>query len=137
MDAFAVFEKMMRPQCVEPVQGEGSPFAWIRLHIPDLRNCEYVTWGDWGPMFDVQLNYDYPICIEYKSEPQSQIETFSLHLKTLKIESPMQASQREAFPLFMRIPWSEKGVEVQVFFGPDSEPRVVYRKLSGRLLENT
>ncbi|TNE95348.1 MAG: hypothetical protein EP326_15365 [Deltaproteobacteria bacterium] len=106
----------------------------VSIHLPDLTGKEYNTWGDWGPMYQFKLNSDYPISIEINSQTGLS-ETLRVHLSILRIESPMSATEREEYPLFMTIPIEDRNSKIELYFNRYGELGDVRSRLDTKNFE--
>jgi hypothetical protein len=88
----------------------------IEITIPNLEGMPYSQWGDWGPMYSYNLNADYTIKINVKNQDKQDLDSYEVYLPCLTINSPIQAKEREQYPLYMHIPIKERDTDVDLYF---------------------
>ena len=81
----------------------------IQICLPDLKGLSFETWGDWGPMYQFDLNPNQPIEIDYDGKKQS------LDKAVLRIESPVRAKDRQKNPFYCVIDDSENGIRYYLY----------------------
>jgi len=67
----------------------------IEVKMPKLSSLKYSVWGDWGPMYKFIVKETTPLQISYNG---SNVESKQ---NELRIESPMNAKQREKMPYYI------------------------------------
>jgi hypothetical protein len=88
----------------------------IKLLIPDLSDCAYSVWGDWGPMYRIDVNAIEPFKIEYRDKNSDSVVNQCLEIKNVELNSPMLHEERKIHPLFFIIPDEKKGFIYHLFF---------------------
>lgn len=104
----------------------------VVILMPDLSKAPYDVWGDWGPMYRLHLAGDWPIFLETTSAESNRKEKYEIRLQELHLDSPMLASDREKFPLVMKIPFEEKNLGLEIYF--DSTAKVAKVKVEKKSL---
>ncbi len=95
----------------------------VEIKIPDLSQNRYSVWGDWGPMYTLQLNPKSPIRITFHLKDRS--EEYGLDCKTVQLNSPMLVDERKEFPLCFEIEDSAKDLKYHVFLDSSGTPKKV------------
>lgn len=99
--------------------------ATVAIQIPSLNSLEFSTWGDWGLMYAFRLKESEPVKISYNKDWRS------LDIKTLQIESPIRAFEREAYPFYILVEDSETDFAIYLYLNRQFEMgKVVVKRLS-------
>ncbi len=127
---------------VEKISGSQFSYKWedalhktdVEIRLPNLRKLKSSVWGDWGPMYSFQLEPEDPISISYNGKERR------LEQKTLPVESPTLAAEREQFPFYILIEDNEYGFNHLLFLDKTFKlKKVVVKRMRGReiLYENS
>lgn len=103
------------------VMGQERPFKAL-LNVPNLESLAKTSGGDWGPKFDFQLSPQKPVKICYVDLETGGEDSGRLDLSVLELRSPMLASERKSWPLYMVIPDHKKELSYNVYLDPNGDP---------------
>jgi hypothetical protein len=106
---------------LENLSGKEYQFKWqdnfhqtdVKIKLPNLLNKKFSMYGDWGPMFSIEIEPTDQLAVSYNGE------SYNLEQKVLKIESPMVAEERKIYPLFIVVTDDIKGMCFRVFLKKD------------------
>jgi hypothetical protein len=76
----------------------------VKITLPNLLNKKFTLYGDWGPMFSIEIEPTDQLAVSYNGE------TYNLEQKLLKIETPILAEERENYPLYLVVNDDIKGM---------------------------
>lgn len=115
-------ERILRPRSIcLPAWGPGAEVTEVRVTLPDLRSAPRSQWGDWGPMYSVQVPAAHALQVELRL-PGSQASTrHALALQRIVLESPMAARTRACTPLMMTLPLASPKGALTLYFDPLGE----------------
>ncbi|MDC1174921.1 hypothetical protein OAT67_05985 [Bacteriovoracaceae bacterium] len=93
----------------------------VDITLPDLNDMPVDSWGDWGPMYNFQLNSDFPIALKVMDKENRLLEKYKILLPSLSVESPFESNIRKEFPLFISIPINERNSKLELYFNTQAE----------------
>ncbi len=82
----------------------------IELETPDLSDCPRSVWGDWGPMYTMEL--DEPDCVHfgYRCEALSIAGRHPIASPTIRLNSPVLWARRQRTPFYIGLEDSASGL---------------------------
>lgn len=100
----------------------------VEIRLPNLQSLKKSVWGDWGPMYTFELKSDRPITISYDNRSKK------LDQKSLLIESPMIADEREQFPFYILVEDNDYGFHHYLYLDRKFDlGKVVIKRVADRI----
>lgn len=87
----------------------------VKIELPDTRQNSYTVWGDWGPMYEIDINPKELIKISYDGNSLGTIESDPLDLSRFHLNSPALWKQREKYPFFFVIPDKKRNMVFHLY----------------------
>lgn len=87
----------------------------VQINLPDLSQLAHKVWGDWGPMYEFEINPSDPISVAYNGRINKLDQT------TLSVESPVSAIERRKHPLTFKIDDKQSGILFTIFLTKELE----------------
>lgn len=87
----------------------------VRFEIPSLKMNKFNCGGDWGPSYEFALKPTTLPCITYTDLKTKVDESYHIEENILKLESPMNAIQREHTPLFYTMKDQSRNISFKLY----------------------
>ena len=111
----SLLDKILSPQKVSlDITRASGDTARLTIFIPDLREAPRSCWGDWGPMYTVEVPDGDRLTYELQGVGSGELDVDAVY-----VESPMMADRRLDVPLELRLPLASFGIQLYVSYAPD------------------
>ena len=131
-------ESLIKKVLIEPIWHLGNhdnallEGLSLSLHMPDFSFASYEVWGDWAPMYRVQLAKEQAIYLSTMFLGK-KVGRFKCSSSYLKLSSPMRAAERSQYPLIMEIPFGELQSPLKLYFDANGQLKKSQIILAGHL----
>lgn len=97
----------------------------LHLELPDLQQVPKRVWADWGPMCTCELPVGYSIRVAYTDVESGEQASYVIAPPQLAVNSPMSASVRRMFPLYIQVCDAPRSLNLRIFLDAEGETQRV------------
>lgn len=126
-----LLHKKNKDQFFKCTNGKVVRFSWqeqqrdFEIQIPPLGENQCQMWGDWGPMYTIEMQPDKLVQVKHSSKNLACQESYSLENKIISVQSPTKALKRDQQPLFYVIEDIRAGLVYHIFMDKMGQPNEV------------